>query len=167
MFIRRQTISHPKSGLVIKGSNIFKIKPFNVFERQIDRWLFLSPSDSAIPKQLVKSFLLLLAFLLVLKFDLLSNQWVQHHTHDYVMVVSPFLKLAIYLTLVPAVYRFLKAGLNIILRLIKALLVASYELAYKKSLISVNCYQIWREQALTFEDFHYQPHRKYHRRNSL
>lgn len=166
MLIRRQTVSHPKIGLVIKGSNTFKIKPFNVFERQIDHCLFLSPSDSAIPKQLVKSFLLLLAFLFVFKFDWLSNQWVQHNTHDHVMVFSPFLKLAIYLTIVPAIYRFLKAGLNVILKLIKALLMTSYEWCYQKGLISVIRYQIWREQTLTFEDFRYQPNRKYHRRNT-
>lgn len=33
--VRRQMFSHPKSGTVIRGSNTFKIKPFNATKRRL------------------------------------------------------------------------------------------------------------------------------------
>lgn len=34
--VRRQMFSHPKSGTVIRGSNTFKIKPFNATKRRVE-----------------------------------------------------------------------------------------------------------------------------------
>lgn len=158
--VRRQMFSHPKSGTVIRGSNTFKIKPFNATKRRVETKLFLKQSDIPGIRTIMKILIGCLAFVLTLYFD---GIWLLTGSNGQIILFSPVVKLASYIIVATTIYRFLLDLLKEFLSIVSDLWCLIYDTCYQKGLISVQRHKELVEQVLTLKDFQYQPNRKFHR----
>lgn len=163
MLVRRQMISHPKSGTVIRGSNTFKIKPFNATKRRVENKLFLKQSDIPGIRTTMKLLLGCFVFTLTLYFDGMTTTWLLKGSNGQIILFSPVVKLASYIIVATMMYRLLLDLLREILDIVGDLWCLIYDSCYQKGLISVQRHKELVEQVLTLKDFQYQPNRKYHR----
>ena len=161
--VRRQMFSHPKSGTAIRGSNTFKIKPFNATKRRVETKLFLKQSDIPGIRTIMKILIGCLAFVLTLYFDGITTTWLLTGSNGQIILFSPVVKLASYIIVATTIYRFLLDLLREFLDIVGDLWCLIYDVCYQKGLISVQRHKELVEQVLTFKDFQYQPNRKFHR----
>lgn len=161
--VRRQVISHPKCGTVIKGSNTFKIKPFDATKRRVETKLFLKQSDILGIRTIMKILIGYLAFILTLYFDGITTTWLLKGSNGQIILFSPVVKLASYIIVATMIYRLLLDLLKEFLSIVIDLWCLIYDRCYQKGLISVQRHKELVKQVLTLKDFQYQPNRKYHR----
>jgi len=161
--VRRRLVSHPRSGTVIRGSNTFKIKPFNATERRVETKLFLKESDIPGIRTTMKILIGCFVFILTLYFDGITTSWLLTGSNGQAILFSPVVKLASYIIVATMMYRLLLDLLKEFLSIVIDLLCLIYDTCYQKGLISVQRHKELVEQVLTYEDFQYQPNRKFHR----
>lgn len=161
--VRRRLVSHPRSGTVIRGSNTFKIKPFNATKRRVENKLLFKQSNISGIRTIMKILIGYLAFILTLYFDGITTSWLLTGSNGQAILFSPVVKLASYIIVATSIYRFLLDLLKEILDIVGDLWCLIYDVCYQKGLISVQRHKELVEQVLTFKDFQYQPNRKFHR----
>lgn len=161
--VRRQMFSHPKSGTVIRGSNTFKIKPFNATKRRVENKLLFKQSNISGIRTIMKILIGYLAFILTLYFDGITTTWLLKGSNGQIILFSPVVKLASYIIVATMIYRLLLDLLKEFLSIVIDLWCLIYDTCYQKGLISVQRHKELVEQVLTFKDFQYQPNRKFHR----
>lgn len=161
--VRRRLVSHPRSGRVIRGSNTFKIKPFNATKRRIENKLLFKQSNIPGIRTIMKILIGYLAFILTLYFDGITTTWLLKGSNGQAILFSPVVKLASYIIVATMIYRLLLDLLKEFLSIVTDLWCLIYDTCYQKGLISVQRHKELVEQVLTFKDFQYQPNRKFHR----
>ena len=151
--VRRRSVSHPRSGTVIRGSNTFKIKPFNATERRIENKLLFKQSNISGIRTIMKILIGYLAFILTLYFDGITTTWLLTGSNGQAILFSPVVKLASYIIVATMIYRLLLDLLKEFLSIVIDLLCLIYDTCYQKGLISVQCHKELVEQVLPLKIF--------------